>query len=106
MTVTEGKKEARPFHYEMKAMRTKVYRVLYGHAEGADPQGLPELNDRRKLDEGWNYIRAEEVFHSNASTKDAKGNLVSNGLFPPRRYRELLERLAVLRKFRSRQATV
>lgn len=109
MTVTEMKKDKRPEHYELKAMRTRVYRALYGNAEGSDPQGLPELNDRRRLEEGWNYASANAIFQQLAEKTEIRNGeqvLVSNGLFPPSRYRELAHRLDTLRRFKAKGGQV
>lgn len=96
MTMTERKRLRRPGFYARKADRTMIYRALYGWAEGPDPKGDPALNERRRLPEQWSYARSRSVFESLAQ-KEEKGQMVSNGLFPPRRYEELVQRLDRLR---------
>lgn len=103
MTQTQSKREARPAHYLNKANRTRIYRALYGEpiADISD-KGSPETNYSRSLPENWTYTQAEQVFHSLASkevTTDAGPALVSNGLFPPKRYQFLRSRLDTLKAF-------
>ena len=101
MTLTADKRQARPVHYANKDARTRVYRALYGEPVRVDPRGLPELNETRKLPENYSYEHALSVFSSLAETlvKAENGDMVavSNGLFPPQRYRELVSRLERLK---------
>lgn len=97
VTLTEIKRDNRPLKYAVKDARRNVYRALYGIPAKPDGKGGPEGNAHRSFPQGHSYEDAKYVFIHEACKGD---QMVSNGLFPDKRFSFLVDRLETLKRWK------